>query len=453
MEAQEGLASHGKRRIGSFQMKRNAESALSQHAAGWRDLLKTKDFGWLWAGQVVSQLGDGLTKVALLWFVYTLTGSALKMTLIGVLQTIPPLAFGAFAGVLIDRVPKRAAMITIDLVRAALLVLIPLLYAMGLLSLPWLYVLVFVGSLFAMAFGPALNASVPLLVKRNQLVRANAIMQSSMTIGQLLGPAISGILIAVIGAQNVLYVNAAAFVLSALCKLPIHIPHPRSSGKRFSAREALRDLKEGFRFVFIQERFLLLLMVSASLCTMAATGFIYMLPVFGERVLHTTSVQLGWLWSALSLGIFVTTIWLAFKKEDGFCRRLWIIGGAAAVGGAAVFALTAAKSFVLAAVIIVVIGGSSGLVTPIVSASLQQLTPQDLLARVFSVFNTAVMALAMIGMTAVGWASDRFGPFTSLVGIGTVQLVAACSALVVLPWCRQLSDTVSKTTSAKKRTA
>jgi DHA3 family macrolide efflux protein-like MFS transporter len=74
-------------------------------------------------------------------------------------------------------------MITIDLVRAALLVLIPLLYAMGLLSLPCLYVLVFVGSLFAVAFGPALNASVPLLVKRNQLVRANAIMQSSMTIG------------------------------------------------------------------------------------------------------------------------------------------------------------------------------------------------------------------------------------------------------------------------------
>ena len=248
MEAQEGLASHGKRRIGSFQMKRNAESALSQHAAGWRDLLKTKDFGWLWAGQVVSQLGDGLTKVALLWFVYSLTGSALKMTLIGVLQTIPPLAFGAFAGVLIDRVPKRAAMITIDLVRAALLVLIPLLYAMGLLSLPWLYVLVFVGSLFAMAFGPALNASVPLLVKRNQLVRANAIMQSSMTIGQLLGPAISGILIAVIGAQNVLYVNAAAFVLSALCKLPIHIPHPRSSGKRFSAREALRVTERGVSF-------------------------------------------------------------------------------------------------------------------------------------------------------------------------------------------------------------
>jgi hypothetical protein len=75
------------------------------------------------------------------------------------------------------------------------------------------------------------------------------------------------------------------------------------------------------------------------------------------------------------------------------------------------------------------------------------------MARVFSVFNTAVMALAMIGMTAVGWAADRFSPFVSLVGIGTVQLVAACSALVVLPWCRKLAEAVSKDTPSKKRTA
>ena len=59
-------------------------------ASGWR-LLGTRDFGCLWAGQVVSQIGDGLSKVALLWFVYEMTGMALKMTAIGLLQTIPPL--------------------------------------------------------------------------------------------------------------------------------------------------------------------------------------------------------------------------------------------------------------------------------------------------------------------------------------------------------------------------
>lgn len=67
---------------------------VSGHAAAWRRLLTTRNFGWLWSGQVISQIGDGLTKVALLFFVYDLTGSALKMTVIGVLQTIPPLLFG-----------------------------------------------------------------------------------------------------------------------------------------------------------------------------------------------------------------------------------------------------------------------------------------------------------------------------------------------------------------------
>ena len=75
-------------------------------ASGWR-LLGTRDFGCLWAGQVVSQIGDGLSKVALLWFVYEMTGSALKMTVIGLLQTIPPLVFGPLIGVYLDALPKK----------------------------------------------------------------------------------------------------------------------------------------------------------------------------------------------------------------------------------------------------------------------------------------------------------------------------------------------------------
>jgi len=66
-------------------------------------LLKDRNVRWLYAGQIISQVGDGVTKVALLWFVYNTTESALKMTLIGVLQTVPPLIFGPFAGVVLDR--------------------------------------------------------------------------------------------------------------------------------------------------------------------------------------------------------------------------------------------------------------------------------------------------------------------------------------------------------------
>src|SRR5690348_3636619 len=137
-------------------------------SAGWRSLLRDRNVRWLFAGQTISQVGDGVSKVALLWFVYAMTDSALKMSLIGVLQTIPPLAFGPFAGVLLDRLDKRKAMIVIDVMRAVLLAAIPILYALGLLNLPWLYVLVFVTAMFSMAFGPALNATLPLIVKKEQ---------------------------------------------------------------------------------------------------------------------------------------------------------------------------------------------------------------------------------------------------------------------------------------------
>ncbi len=114
-----------------------APSSRSQSADDWRILFRSRNILWLWAGQVISQIGDGLTKMALLWFVYQLTGSALKMTLIGILETLPPLILGPFIGVYLDRVSKRNAMIVLDLVRACLLILIPVLHTLGwLTSLP-----------------------------------------------------------------------------------------------------------------------------------------------------------------------------------------------------------------------------------------------------------------------------------------------------------------------------
>ncbi len=220
------------------------EQASGQFAT-WRALLKNRNVRWLWVGQLISQTGEGLSKVALLWFVYDLTGSALKMTTVGVLQTIPPLVLGPFAGVVLDHIHKRLAMIVIDVVRTGLLLLIPLLYMMGLLNLYSLYVLVFITAMFSMAFGPALSSTEPLIVKEDQLTQINALDQSTMTIGQLIGPAISGMLMATIGAQNVLFINAGTFLVSALCKLPLEVPDRVASGQSsHPMKQALKDLKE-----------------------------------------------------------------------------------------------------------------------------------------------------------------------------------------------------------------
>ena len=429
--------------------------AFTDSTTRWRHLLNDRNVRWLYAGQLISQIGDGVTKVALLWFVYNTTESALKMTLIGVLQTVPPLIFGPFAGVVLDRMSKRTAMIVIDLVRTGLLILVPVLYALGHLSLPWLYVLVFVIALFSMAFGPALNATLPRLVKKDQLIGINALMQSALTVGQLLGPALSGILIAAIGAQNVLYVNAGAFFISALCKFPLKIPRiEMASRSRGAWSQAVKDFQNGLRFIFIKQRLLSLLMVISSIFSFGATGFVYLLPMIGGQILHVGSVGLGWLWSSLSIGILAATIGLLFIKEQQVCRRMLIIAAASAVGGGAALVLLRHWPLPLAAALIAVIGGSSGLITPLVAASLQERTPKNLLARVFSVFNTGSMAFAMLGMTVLGWASDSFGPSVSLISIGSAQLAAAALTAVLLPLCYRLArESASRASSATSRRA
>jgi MFS transporter, DHA3 family, macrolide efflux protein len=412
--------------------------------ARWRQLLHDRNVRWLYAGQIISQVGDGVSKVALLWFVYAMTDSALKMSLIGVLQTIPPLLFGPFAGVLLDRIEKRRAMIVIDAVRTVLLATIPIVYAFGMLNLPLLYVLVFVIAMFSMAFGPALNATLPLIVKKDQLTGVNALMQSAMTIGQLLGPALSGILIAAIGAQNALYVNAAGFCISALCKLPLRLPHVRahrSSGNVWT--QAVKDLKDGVRFVFAKQRLLFLLMIVASIFTLGSTAFVYLLPVIGDRLLHVGSVALGALWSSLSVGILATTVWLIWKPQQTVCARIWLIAIAAAIAGVTVPSLLMSQWVVYAASLIVVIGATSGLITPLVATSLQERTPKDLMARVFGLFNTGTMVFSMIGMTVFGWAADRFGPGTSLVAIGVVNGIAAAVSMLLLPSCYRLAKQTS----------
>src|SRR6476660_5521529 len=95
----------------------------SENSRGWR-LMHTWDFGWFWWGQVTSQIGEGLNRVALLWFVYELTGSAMMIATVGLLQTVPPLFFGPLIGVYLDRLRKKPVMIWVDLIRTVLTFLI-----------------------------------------------------------------------------------------------------------------------------------------------------------------------------------------------------------------------------------------------------------------------------------------------------------------------------------------
>ncbi len=394
------------------------------------NLFRNKNFRMLWASQAVSQIGDGLTKVALLWFVYQLTGSALKMTIIGLLQTIPPLVLSPIVGVYLDRLPKKPVMVLLDVIRAFLIVLIPILYLFDALTLEVLFILVFFTAIFSTAFGPALAASLPLLVKPSELMSANSLLQSTTNAGILIGPAICGVLIAWLGTQNVLYVDAATFLLSALCLLPIK-GHLLTTAPRMAnvASKVSQDLAVGMRFIFREKPVLRALLITTVFYTLGASAFIYVLPLFVNDHIEADPRWLGWLWSAMGAGMLATSFGLSCVKNLGLNNRIFLIAISMVAGGSALQFLAHSHSVVWGFILVTLIGASTAAFTPIAWSIIQETTPNHLMGRVFTLINTASMAMASGGMVAFGGVADNFG---SMAGISMIGFVFLITGMIVI---------------------
>jgi DHA3 family macrolide efflux protein-like MFS transporter len=412
--------------------KRNKTASPQQHnETGWR-LLKIRDLRWLWTGQAISQIGEGLNKVALLYLVFNLTNSTLKTTVIGVLQTLPPLILGPLLGVYVDRFPKKWIMMGADALRAGLALIIPLLYAANALTLPRLYLVVFVMAVVTTVFPPSLSATVPLIVDRAQLTAANALVSSTAMIGMLVGPAVSGLGIATVGMQVVLYVSSATFVLSVLSLARLHLRQTKA--QKVAQRHGgsfVEDLREGMRYVFIERRTIAGFVLTALCYSLVSSAFVFLLPVFAEKVLRVGAMMLGWLWSAYGAGMVVVSIVLACTTQQNPFIRLLLVAGAMVIGGGASFILAGTTQPILSVGLVAMIGAGLAMFTPVTWGMLQEMAPEKLRGRIFSIFNTGAMSASMIGMVAFGWATDRLGPQISLLGMAaTFWLTAAASFLL-----------------------
>ena len=399
-------------------------------------LLLTRDFGLVWWGQMISQVGDGVSKLALLWFVYSITGSPLKTTIIGLLQTVPPFLFGPLIGVYLDRFPKKPIMICSDVLRAVLIGLIPCSVSVEAFTVEFLYILVFLHAMASAVFGPALTASVPFLVARPQFTAANALLQSTTSLGIVVGPALSGIGIAALSSQEVLCVNAVTYLISAACLLPIHLIHEQlthTTRDNYLVSTA-RDLAEGIRFVFKEQRMILHLILMAALYTFGASAFATLFPVFGRKMLDLGPVEVGYLWSALGVGLFLMSLGLVRITHWELSKRVQAIATSCTAGGAALCGLGLVSDHFVAAILMGIIGGGNGALTPIASGVMQEITPGYMVGRVLSLYTSGAMAAAIAGMTTFGWITQEFGERTSIIGIGLMLFATALTAVSLSRW-------------------
>jgi MFS transporter, DHA3 family, macrolide efflux protein len=406
-----------------------SETVTTAHAptrgAPW---LLTRDFRLVWWSQLLSQVADGVSKLALLWFVYSVTGSPLKTTIIGVLQTVPPILFSPLIGVFVDRFPKKAILIATDVSRAILIGVIPCMISVERFTVESLYLLVFLYGIATAMFVPTLSSSVPFMVSRPRFTAANALLQGTTSIGIIMGPALSGLGIAMSSSQEVLCLNAATYLASAVCLLPIRLASASKPSRPDNPFKALlQDLVEGMRYAF-GHRSILLIILMASLYTFSAGAFTTLFPVFGKKLLDLGPVEIGLLWSWLGVGLLLVSIALMRLTAWEMRGRIQAISLSGVIGGAALCGLVWTHGLLMATLLVAIIGIGLGMWTPIAWSLIQEISPAHMVGRVMAIYTAIATAASMLGMTAFGWIIEAYNEQTGLIGIGIVLFTMAAVA-------------------------
>jgi Major Facilitator Superfamily len=276
----------------------------------------TRSYGgnfWIFmTGTTLSALGSQFSLVALPVIVVVTTKSGTSgLGLVALVQRLPFLLFGLFAGAAADTLPRRAIQITADLGRALAVAMIPLLAALHALDLAWVCVLACVTSSLTV-FGEVSSASfLPELVGREQLRGANSILRTSSSGTDVAGPTLAGTTVSLLGAVSAVYVDAFSYLCSAVALLLVKPgraaapPHRKAEGA--VSRGPLGRAFEGLRLLW-GDHALKTLSVSAAAFNAVLTAFLALLTLFILRTLDAPALGVGIAYSAFGVGAVAGSI-------------------------------------------------------------------------------------------------------------------------------------------------
>jgi MFS family permease len=398
---------------------------MTTEAKGRRSWLLSGDFGRFWLGQTVSNLGSSFTLFALPLLVFKLTGSPLNLGVTTAAEFVPYLLFGLVIGAWVDRVDRKRLMIATDLARAAVIAVIPLLAAVGQLSVGWVYVVAFAGSTLNIAFDAAEFAAIPSLVPSgDDLVTANGRVQASYSAAQVAGPLLAGLLITVAPVQQVLLVDAASFLVSAgmLALIATRFNAPRDTEGRRAIRQ---EVVEGLRYVLGHPVLRNISAMMALINLVAATVFTQLV-VFAKRQLDASDSRVALLFAAGSAGVVLLSLAAGpLRRRLSFSLAAL---GALALDGLLTIALATTRWYWVALVLWAAISGL-GIFFNINTVSLrQQIVPNHLLGRVISIAGVLAWSAIPVGALVGGWAVERTGSVALVYGV--IGVVVALIALV-----------------------
>ncbi|MEV4176978.1 MFS transporter [Nonomuraea sp. NPDC049709] len=401
---------------------------------------RRRDFRLLLLGQTTSQLGAQVSAVAIpLLAVVTLQASPMQLGLVTASGTVAFALIGLPAGAWIDRCRRRPVLVAADLARAVLLATIPL---SALLGTPTLAQLVLVSLLTGVArvfFDVGYQSYLPSVVGRAELLAGNSAMETVRAGGQLVGPGLGGWATTLLGAANVVLIQAVTFAVSAVSLLAIRTREPAAPSRTDGVRLGTQ-IRDGLAFVG-RTRLLRALLLTSAACNFSfamasAVSFIFMVRTIG---LPPTVIGI-----VLALGSVTVMIGAALTprlaRRFGSARIIWL--SLAVTGPVTLLGPLAGPGWGAGLLVVGTAAGELGqIVYAVTSVSLRQhLCPGHLLGRVNATMRCFMMGLFPLGALLGGMLGEVAGPRATLWAAGAIIVLSPLPVHVALRGVRDVED-------------
>src|SRR5580698_3298903 len=394
-------------------------NSLPALAPSTASLFHHRPFRLLFTTRTAANTANQMQAVAVGWLIYDLTGSALALGLIGLVQFIPPLALSLIAGQVIDRYSRKSILIYCYIVEFAISAALLMLAVFADRPVRLIFGLLLVNAIARTFEAPALQSLVPSTVPREILMPAVSAHASAGKMSQLIGPALGGLLY-VFGAGVDFGLCAALILMAGIASILLPVPpapvHP--------PKVTWTTIVAGVRFIWHEPAVL-----GAMSLDLAATlfgGVVALLPIFARDILQINSWGFGLLRAAPATGALIVAVILTRITINRSGGR--IMFGAVAVYGVATAAFGLSGHAGLSLIMLMIVGGADMLSTVIRQSLIQFATPDDMRGRVFAVNALFVNTSSQIGMFESGVTADWFGAVGSAV-LGGVAVLA-----IVLLW-------------------
>ncbi len=381
---------------------------------------------------LLSAAGNGIALVTFPWIVLELTGSAAGVGLVAAAAALP-LALSAFvSGTLVDRVGRRRTSVVSDVLSALSVAAVPVVAAFDQLSLPMLALLAATGAVFDPAGATARETMLPeaAAAARLRLERVNGVHEAVFGIAYLVGPGLGGLLIALVGAKETLWVTAVAFAVSALVLLLVRVPGSGRPTDHADRASFWRESVEGLRFVWDDPT----LRAITILFTVLVGAWVpiegVVLPVYFEA--QDAPERLGWLLMAMSGGGAVGALAYGAWGHRWSRRSVAVLG---LVGTSlAAFGMALLPPYRALVVLGLLTGLCFGPINPIANVALQERAPTRLRGRAIGILTSLAFAAGPLGFLVVGPLIQLIGLRPTFVALALVLV----SVALVTPFARSL---------------